>query len=253
MSDTGFKPELPSSSVDTIYAGTSDRSRIEQAYALVSSQLPAEERAEYDSEVLHFIVSGDYASFMEASERNRRYMPRGEKPIARRDRRRKRGQMAVESDFIRCSGCGSVILDNHDGQGLECECGLEIRRDDSVGYEIGYNERGNYEYRTNSIYKRPNHLHEVLMQLQGVEKGAVDDADIDRIKEEARKYRIDLNTITMAQVRTILERLRLPKLYEHSANIVHTLSGRPPIVIPEHVEMRIKAMFNEVCIPVYPF
>ena len=100
------------------------------------------------------------------------------------------------------------------------------------------------------MYKRANHLNELLLQLQGLERTIVPAAVIDRVKAEATKYRIEAPKITMAQVRSILQRLKLPKMYEHSAQIVHTLTGKPPIVIPEDVEVRLKTMFQEL-LPVY--
>lgn len=54
----------------------------------------------------------------------------------------------------------------------------------------------------------------------------------------------------MSQVRNILQRLKLSKYYDHTAQIVHILSGKPPIVIPLEVEQRIKQMFAEA-MPVY--
>lgn len=244
-----FRPVLPGV-IDSIRSGVSDRGRIEQAYAIVSAQLSPEERERYDLEVMPYLISGEYNDFLEASDRNHKYLPRGDKPRIKCDRRRKRAMMNLDVDFSRCPGCGAVVVDEHvDGEGVACDCGLEIRGDEEC-FELGYKERENYEYRTNSIYKRPNHLQEVLLQLQGMEKKPVEREALDRVREEARKYRIDVSKITMAEVRTILERLSLPKLYEHSAQIVHTLSGRPPIIIPEEVEARIKRMFNEL-MPVF--
>ena len=55
-----------------------------------------------------------------------------------------------------------------------------------------------------------------LLQLQGLERTIVPAAVIDRVKAEATKYRIEASKITMAKGRSILERLKLPKMYEHS-------------------------------------
>lgn len=96
----------------------------------------------------------------------------------------------------------------------------------------------------------PDHLHEILSQLKGEEKHTVDPGILEKVRAEARKYRIEVESITMSQVRSILQRLKLSKYYDHTAQIVAILSGKPPIVIPPEIEKRIKQMFNEA-MPVY--
>lgn len=242
-------PALPRV-MDAIDLAASDRMRIEQAYRHVTSRLQGKEQLDYDMDVAPFLDGHrPYREFLAASKFHETYLPQGEKPRIKGDRRRKRALPHIDVTWHTCSSCGTVLPDEQvEGEDFVCDCGLLLREDE--GFELGYKERENYEYRTNSIYRRPNHLNEMLAQLQGLEKTIVPLDILDRVRAEAHKYRIDTAAITMSQVRAILQRLRLPKFYEHSAQIVHTLSGRPPIVIPEAVEQRLKGMFNELD-PVY--
>lgn len=245
-----FCPSLPSVAGMVEHA-QSDRARIDQAFAIVMSRLSEDEKQQYEMEVLPYLVSGSYDQFFHTSAFNAQHLPKGTKPAQPTgDRRRRKAIASMQMcDFTRCAQCGAMLVDEHvEGEMLVCDCGTLVREEED-GYELAYHDRENYEYRTNSIYKRPNHLQEVLLQLQGLEKTVVPAEVMERVRGEVKKYRLDAATITMSQVRDILRRLKLPKMYEHAAQIVHALSGRPPIVIPEDVEARIKRMFNEVCRP----
>ena len=261
--------------VDSIDVADGDRVRIEQAYRFVVDQLhrDPERLLRYDLNVAPFLDgTGTYRDFLAASEVHRTLLPQGEKPAVRGDRRRKRALPCIETTWQTCASCGAILSDEYtEGEDFVCDCGLILREEENYG--IGYKEREHYEvgtkrilpaepdpprrtrpsssqYRSNSVYKRANHLNELLLQLQGLERTIVPSEVIDKVKAEAAKYRIETTKITMAQVRSILQRLKKPKMYEHAAQIVHTLTGKPPIVIPEDVEVRLKTMFQEL-LPVY--
>jgi len=97
------------------------------------------------------------------------------------------------------------------------------------------------------LYKRINHLSELLNQFQAKESTDIDDSIYDQIRDELARQRItnykNLNHINM---RIVLKKLKLNKYYEHIQRIINKLNGIPPPSMSREVEEKIKQYFKEI-------
>jgi len=100
-------------------------------------------------------------------------------------------------------------------------------------------------------YKRQNHLIEWLNQFQAKESIDIPEEDIDKIKDEIKKQKMDVSikTAPYSKVRSItkgvLKKLRMQKWYEHIQFIMSKITGKTPPVITREVEEKIKFMFKQ--------
>ena len=98
-----------------------------------------------------------------------------------------------------------------------------------------------------SMYKRINHLSELLNQFQAKESTDIDDDVYIQIKEELRRQRkVDYSKLNYDLMRQILKKLRLNKFYEHIYHIINKLNGLPPPTLSKKLEYMIKQKFIEI-------
>jgi len=101
-----------------------------------------------------------------------------------------------------------------------------------------------------SMYKRINHLSELLNQFQAKELTEIDENIYEQIKEELRRQRkIDYTKLDYNIMRNILKKLRLNKYYEHIYHIINKLNGLPPPTLSKKLEAMIKQKFIEIQLP----
>ena len=141
------------------------------------------------------------------------------------------GTLPAERCPYACAGCGSVSL-LETGSDVVCEaCGHCTRVIDN---SVECSTHDQVQYTTKYEYKRTNHFKEWLDNYQGRESMLVSDEHLDLIAGEFRKHKwTDANDVTAARVRVFLRKLRLPRLYEHTQQIIARLTGRHRSLTPE--------------------
>lgn len=93
-------------------------------------------------------------------------------------------------------------------------------------------------------YKKINHLKEKLNQFQSKESADVPDNICEIIKADLRKRRINSDTFTPTDIRSILKKHKLTSYYEHLQQIYCKISGSPPISLSREIEETIINMFQ---------
>ena len=96
-------------------------------------------------------------------------------------------------------------------------------------------------------YKKINHANEFLSQFQAKESTDIDNIIYEQILNELKKERyISVKNITAKKVREILKKLELTKYYEHCHYITNRISGKPPPVLTNALEEKLRNMFKQV-------
>lgn len=104
------------------------------------------------------------------------------------------------------------------------------------------------------MYKRSNHLSEILNQCQGKESTDIPDSIYDDIKKELKKNKItDLSKITKTDIKKTLKSLNLSRYYEHIPHIVNKLNGVALPVISRNLEEKVKQRFKDIQEPFAKF
>lgn len=99
-------------------------------------------------------------------------------------------------------------------------------------------------------YKRSNHFHELLTQLQGKESIDVPYEICNKILAELHKNGFDdLTKLLPIHIKNILKKLRLLSYYENINNIISILSGIPLPIIDEKTENKLMSMFKQIQVP----
>ena len=96
-----------------------------------------------------------------------------------------------------------------------------------------------------SLYKRINHLSELLNQFQAKETSEISKDIYKMIEDELQVQRItDYKKINYKMMRSILKKLNLNKYYEHIHHIINKLNKKPPPTITRETEEKIKYHFK---------
>lgn len=110
------------------------------------------------------------------------------------------------------------------------------------------NENNNYKetnYEKQKYpYKKINHLKEKLNQFQSKETADVPDKIYEIIMYDLRKKKTNPETITPAQIRSILKKHRQTNYYEHLQQIYCKVTNSPPITLSRDTEAQIINMFQ---------
>lgn len=101
-------------------------------------------------------------------------------------------------------------------------------------------------------YKRINHFKEIIAQFQGKETTQIPFAVIENIKQQIKKERIQLETITNHKTKEILKKLGYNKYYEHIPFIKDKLGIKPPIM-SQRLEETLFNLFMELQAPYSKF
>jgi len=94
-------------------------------------------------------------------------------------------------------------------------------------------------------YKRINHFREILAQFQAKETTQIPDTVIENIKNQIKKERISIESITNKKAKDILKKLGYNKFYEHIPFIKDKLGIKPPVMSPE-LEDKLCNLFMEI-------
>jgi hypothetical protein len=82
-------------------------------------------------------------------------------------------------------------------------------------------------------YKKINHFKEILAQHQGKQTTLIPVEVIDNLKNQIKKERIDIQSLTYNDTKLLLKKLGYNKYYEHINFIRDKLGIRPPIISQE--------------------
>jgi hypothetical protein len=98
------------------------------------------------------------------------------------------------------------------------------------------------------LYKRSNHFRDHLKRVQGRESTLIEDEVLEQIsKELAKTYRQeDLDTVTPVDIRQILKRLGLSRLYNHATRIWSLTTGGQPLSLTHTQEAELLHMFQMI-------
>ena len=96
-------------------------------------------------------------------------------------------------------------------------------------------------------YKRMNHFTEWLNTLQGKENTEIPVEVLEAVRAEFKKERACIRSdVTPEKVHAFLKKLRLNKWYDNKYAICNAISGVAPPQLPQHLEDRLKHMFNDI-------
>ena len=140
----------------------------------------------------------------------------------------------VNDGYIICTSCG-------DSEPILLESDKPIFKDTIVDVKTG-------------IYKRSNHLAEILNQFQAKETTEIDEDIYNQIKEELKIQRIyDYKELNYNLIKQVLKKLRLNRYYEHIYHIINNLNGLPSPSMKREEEENIKKIFKEIQEPFKKF
>lgn len=156
-----------------------------------------------------------------------------------------------EDEMEFCSKCskGELIVSSHDGIVIcnRCHCIFKyLISNDKPSYKEPPKEISFYAYR------RINHFKEILAQFQAKESTDIPIEIIQNIKNQIKKERIKLTSLTNKQTKEILKKLGYNKYYEHIPFIKDKLGIKPPIMTPQ-LEETLCNLFIDIQIPYAKF
>ena len=130
----------------------------------------------------------------------------------------------------------------------KCQCGGEFIPIESEGVCVCKkcsvqkkflieNEKPSYKEPPKEVcfyaYKRINHFREILAQFQAKETTQIPDEVLINIKNQIKKERITLESMTNLKAKDILKKLGYNKYYEHIPFIKDKLGIKPPVMSQE--------------------
>lgn len=151
----------------------------------------------------------------------------------------------------RCAACGSANTVVYPLESLRVCSDCDI----SVGVVLDTERQNAKDGKDGSfVFKRISHLVEWLNASSGRENTVIPPEVFATVLAELRKRQItNLATVSHAQIRAILKKLRLSKYYEHTSYIMSQLNGRPTKPFDQALEDSIKKMFVQIQAPFVKF
>jgi hypothetical protein len=150
-----------------------------------------------------------------------------------------------QTDICRYCNKGEMLPLEDEGVLICSECSR------NVPYLIE-NEKPSYKEAPKEIcfyaYKRINHFKEIIAQFQGKETTQIPPNVIESIKNQVKKERIELLSISNEKTKDILKKLGYNKYYEHIPFIKDKLGIKPPIMSPD-LEETLCNLFAELQAP----
>ncbi len=155
----------------------------------------------------------------------------------------------VENHICKHCNEGELIKSTYDGILICNKCHIFTK------YLI-HNDKPTYKEPPKEIsfyaYRRINHFKEILAQFQAKETTDIPLDIIENIKNQIKKERIQLKTLTNKKTKEILKKLGYNKYYEHITFIKDKLGIKPPIMTP-HLEETLCNLFIDIQIPYAKF
>ena len=95
-------------------------------------------------------------------------------------------------------------------------------------------------------YKRLNHLKECLNQLQAKESINIPFDVKEKIINEIKKRKLDVENVKYEDVKNIIKYLKYNKYYDHYIYITVLITGKQPLTLKKHEEKDIIIMFQNI-------
>ena len=135
-----------------------------------------------------------------------------------------------DTDICRVCNNGELIPVDHEGILVCNNCSSNVKF-------LIENEKPTYKEPPKEVcfyaYKRINHFREILAQFQAKETTLIPDEIIENIRQQIKKERLDIRTMTNKRTKEVLKKLKYNKYYEHIPFIKDKLGVKPPIMTPE--------------------
>jgi hypothetical protein len=138
-----------------------------------------------------------------------------------------------------CSGCGFICAENvHDSSSY------------TQSYSIMATHSRQQQHiprkHTENTYKRCNHFRETLLRLQGVEKVNITGRELQLIKLEITKRRINTEDLRADTMKLILRQIGLQKFYNHTYYILKQLTGNALVTFTRSQTDILYSMFIKI-------
>ena len=147
-----------------------------------------------------------------------------------------------------CDDC-KIVLDILDGFASCSNCGA-TKQCLQQATELSYKEQQEMDYRPQFTYKKETHLDEWLRRFTAKEHKNIPQEVLDKVIMEAHKERIqDLKKLTEDKVKKYLKKLDLNEYYDNVISIINRINNRPPFVLTQEIEIKIKTMFQQIQAP----
>ena len=157
-------------------------------------------------------------------------------------------KMACNRKDIYCENCDSRLIPSG-GFAVCYDCGVSkptVQQAD----ELGYKELQELDYRPQFTYQKETHLEDWLRRFQAKENKEIPQEILDKVVMEAHKQRVkDLSTLTELQVKKYLKKLELNDYYDNVISIINRINKRPPFILTQEVESKVKEMFQQIQAP----
>ena len=157
-------------------------------------------------------------------------------------------KMACNRKDIYCENCDSRLIPSG-GFAVCYDCGVSkptVQQAD----ELGYKELQELDYRPQFTYQKETHLEDWLRRFQAKENKEIPQGILDKVVMEAHKQRVkDLSTLTELQVKKYLKKLELNDYYDNVISIINRINKRPPFILTQEVESKVKEMFQQIQAP----
>lgn len=129
-----------------------------------------------------------------------------------------------------CTSCGSFenFLDN---------------TQNSITYEQEIHTETNINH---GIYKRMSHFNDILSSCQGKTNVSIPNDLLDKIKNEIKKQKIDVDTFDDKKMKTILKKIKASKFYDQTNKLISIITNKQLLYIPNSVEQSLKNMFRQI-------
>jgi len=150
-----------------------------------------------------------------------------------------------DTDICKICNKGELIPVDHEGILVCNNCSSNVRF-------LIENEKPTYKEPPKEVcfyaYKRINHFREILAQFQAKETTLIPDEIIENIRQQIKKERLDINTMTNKRTKDVLKKLKYNKYYEHIPFIKDKLGVKPPIMNPD-LEETLCNLFIDIQVP----
>ena len=120
--------------------------------------------------------------------------------------------------------------------------------------ELSYKEQQEIDYRHQFTYEKESHLIDWINRFQAKENKEISQEILDKVILEAYKAKIhDLNKLDEKHVKAFLKKLKLNDYYDNIIAIINRINKRPPFVLTQQIENKIKEMFRKMQEPFNKF
>jgi hypothetical protein len=147
-----------------------------------------------------------------------------------------------------CDNC-NIVLDISGGFASCSNCGA-TKQCLQHATELSYKEQQEMDYRPQFTYQKETHLDEWLRRFTAKEHKNIPQEVLDKVIMEAHKERIqDLKNLTEDKVKKYLKKLNLNDYYDNVISIINRINNRPPFILTQEIETKIKTMFQQIQVP----